>query len=132
MTQQILYIPLIELRAHEKTSKKRLLEVIADIKRCGVLNNPIIVSRQGKVVLDGHHRLAALKYLGAKTAPVMMVDYFSNQISIGLRRPELRASLIKTAIISFALQGKVLPHKTTKHSLPHRILNQRIRLSELL
>jgi len=132
MKQQIFLVPPEELKVHEKTNKKRLLAIVADIRRCGVLNAPIVVARQAKVVLDGHHRLAALKLLGAKFIPVVLVDYFSKQIGVGLRRPKLRARLIKTAILSLAAKGKVLPYKTTRHELPQRLRNERISLSKLV
>jgi hypothetical protein len=47
-----------------------------------VLHHPMIVDRKTLVVLDGMHRVAALKGLGYKLAPVCLVDYQNPKIEL--------------------------------------------------
>ncbi|WOE50728.1 ParB N-terminal domain-containing protein [Sulfuracidifex metallicus] len=69
--------------------------------------SPIIVDSKTLLVIDGHHRLAALRSLGYRRIPVMLVDYDSPTVKVyGWRRyfsPEL---LAKTIIKNFQSEGK--------------------------
>jgi hypothetical protein len=49
----------------------------------GVQRDPIVVDSASSVVLDGMHRLAALRVLGAELAVCALVDYRSDAVSIG-------------------------------------------------
>ena len=46
------------------------------------MEDPIIVERENLVVLDGMHRVKALKRLGCKLIPVCLVDYDSPEIKV--------------------------------------------------
>lgn len=128
--QKIQYIPIEKLRAHEKTNRTALAALRAKIKQDGVLKNPLIADTQYLVVLDGHHRLQALKDLGCTLAPVFLVDYADKSIRVTGRRPLIRVS--KAKIIQRALAQKFYPHKTTKHSIPKRPKLINIPLSQLM
>jgi hypothetical protein len=41
--------------------------------------NPIIIDNKHKIVLDGHHRLNILKYLGCSKIAAYSVDYLDNE-----------------------------------------------------
>ena len=60
------------LRQHERTDKKHLNTVKKSILKEG-LNFPIVADKKTKLVLDGHHRLNALKELGVRNIPAMYV-----------------------------------------------------------
>jgi len=49
--------------------------VLEAIRAAGAVYKPIIVDAETLTVVDGHHRLAALKLIGARRAPVLLVDY---------------------------------------------------------
>ena len=67
--------PLHTLQPHEHTIPSRVAEVLASIAGSGLVYKPIIVDADTYTVIDGHHRLQALRLLGARHAPVVLVDY---------------------------------------------------------
>jgi ParB-like chromosome segregation protein Spo0J len=49
-----------------------LRKLIKEIKKDGFINNPIIVDRNTRIILDGHHRFNAIKFLGLALSPVYL------------------------------------------------------------
>jgi len=70
------------LLPHEETIPELLERLTTSIKNDRCLNHPIIVDAESLVVLDGVHRVAALKKLGCKRVPTCLVDYKSPAIDI--------------------------------------------------
>ncbi|NOZ30870.1 MAG: ParB N-terminal domain-containing protein [Crenarchaeota archaeon] len=71
-------LELLELSAlipHEEVMPLRLQEIQTRIMQDKFLLKPIIVDEKTLVVVDGHHRLTALKRIGARRAPVLFIDY---------------------------------------------------------
>jgi ParB-like chromosome segregation protein Spo0J len=60
------------LREHEMVSRVHLKELIKEIARDGYISDPIIVDKNTKIILDGHHRFNAIKFLGLALAPVYL------------------------------------------------------------
>jgi len=114
-------VSLSTLRCHEEINPERLEKLINQITTAGCLKHPVVVDRQSRVILDGHHRFTALKKLGYKKIPIVFVDYFKPQIKIYLRRKNLLMPLLKEIVILKAKQGKIFPCKTTRHYLPKRL-----------
>jgi ParB-like chromosome segregation protein Spo0J len=76
---------------------------------------PIVVTNAGKnkyVILDGHHRFNALKKLGAKKAPCIVVNY--EEVELSYWRSEYNYVKRQDVILA-ALSGKRFPIKTTRH-----------------
>ena len=96
---------------HEHTDEKHLDEVRKSILKEG-LNFPIVADKKTKLVLDGHHRLNALKGLGVRNIPVLYVDYFDDRIVLDSWRGQ---KLTKEEVLANAASGKLFPIKTTKH-----------------
>ena len=74
------FVRLVEvgrLLPHEEFVPSRAREVARSILRLGAVLRPILVEANTYVVLDGAHRLAALRMLGARYAPAILVDYAS-------------------------------------------------------
>jgi len=63
------------LQPHEKTAFKAVDQLAQEIEKDGFQKDPIIVEKNSRVVLDGMHRLAALKKLSCKTALCYFVPY---------------------------------------------------------
>lgn len=120
MKKSITLIDINKLKPHEAIDFQRLRELAKRIRKNGHLKNPIVVDRTSFVVLDGHHRLKALKILGCKRIPAFLVDYKSNNVRVYLRRKELTMELIKEAVITRGKSRKLFPHKTTCHLLKYR------------
>lgn len=68
-------LPINELLVHEEVESYRLKRILADIALHRLIFKPIIVESKKFIVIDGHHRLAALKSLGAKYIPAYVADY---------------------------------------------------------
>ena len=70
------------LRLHEDTILSSLDLVFKDIKMSRLLKSPVIVDGDSLVVLDGMHRVEALKRLDCKFTCVCLVDYMSPRIKV--------------------------------------------------
>ena len=66
------------------------------------------------VILDGHHRWTALRLLGARLAPVLVVDYWRH-VELGSWRPGV--TVTRREVLEAAVSGRLLPPKTTRHRL---------------
>ena len=98
----------------------------------GYLKNPVIVDRDNFIILDGHHRVAALKQLGANKIPAYLVDYQNKNIRVTLRRHEFKFLNIKQSVIDYCLSGKIFSSKTTRHLIKNRPRNINYELKKLL
>lgn len=110
------FLELSALLGHEQTLPGYLAQLTEEIRQDGELRQPIIVDRHSLVILDGHHRAAALKSLGCGLIPVYLVDYFHPAISVLPRRPDLPVT--KEAVVRTGLSGKPYPPKTSRHVFP--------------
>ncbi len=112
---EIRELPVAALHGHEEIELARFQELLAQVQQEGELNEPILVDRGTKVILDGHHRYQVFKYLGWEKIKCCLVDYQADWIEVRSRRPECTVS--KAEVIRRALQGELFPPKTTKHIL---------------
>jgi uncharacterized protein (DUF1015 family) len=131
MKNKIRLLAIDRLRDHEAVNKKRLKELVAQLEKVGYIKNPVVVDEKTLVVLDGHHRLAALKKLGINRIPCYLVDYASDEVKVYLRRKELMSTVIKKAVINMGISNRVFPQKTTRHLLKSRPRKVNIRLEAL-
>ncbi len=102
--------PLDLLLPHESTVPSRVRAVAESIASLGQVLRPVIAEYGTLTVIDGHHRLAALRLLGARLAPVLLVDYEAHVHGIEARRYRIAAASIEGAadlIESMAAPG---PH----------------------
>ena len=108
-------IDLVALKEHEEIRPDYLEELKNEIVSDGILKMPIAVDKNNYIILDGHHRLHALKKIGCKKIPVILVDYRSPEVSvIPWREGE---NITKDMIIHTALTGGRMPPKTSKHMI---------------
>jgi hypothetical protein len=117
------------IKQHEMIREDHLKELIREIEKDGFINNPIIVDKKTRVILDGHHRFNAIKFLGLALSPVYLCDYKSEDIKIGSWRKGEKVT--KEMVIEAGLSGKLLEPKTSKHSIPNRPVGMRIPLKSL-
>jgi L-serine kinase (ADP) len=103
------------LRIHEEIDPAHVARLVAEIRREGFVAEPIWVARDSHVVLNGHHRLAALRELGAVRVPAWVFDYESDDVELDRWNdgPPLR----KPDVVARAASGQPFPPKTTKHTL---------------
>ncbi|MEM2905289.1 MAG: ParB N-terminal domain-containing protein [Candidatus Bathyarchaeia archaeon] len=101
------------LKGHEETRPDHLQKLSDEIRRDGVLRRPIVADLRTKVILDGHHRVNALRALGCSKTPVYFVDYSSPVIEVlPWREGEY---VTKAMVLKAGVEGPKLPPKTTRH-----------------
>ncbi len=106
------------LKEHEQIYQQRRQQLVEQIKTSGCVDYPILIDNQHNVILDGHHRAAALISLKVKWAPVIRVDYFNPEIISVKPRPNCPIEpLTKQAVLEMGLSNQVFPPKSTKHIL---------------
>jgi hypothetical protein len=119
------------LKVHEAVIPDKVNQLVIDIGHNGYLRNPLVVDRKSLVILDGHHRFAALKKLGVMEVPVQLINYQNSEVRVYLRRKELLNSIIKRAVVRGAKIGRLFPNKTTRHLIKKRIRNLNITIESL-
>jgi len=60
------------IRQHERIRKNHLRKLAKEIKSDDYINNPTIVDKNTMIILDGHHRFNAIKFLGLTSSPVYL------------------------------------------------------------
>ena len=71
------------VRHHEEVVPALLEELTREIERDRLLKHPIIVDEATFVILDGTHRVEALKALGCRRVAACLVDYMDPRIRLG-------------------------------------------------
>jgi len=115
MRARFALVPIDALRAHEEIDEKDLPGLVEEIRSRGELHYPIWVARGSHVILNGHHRVAALRRLGAVRAPAWLIDYHSEAVRVDRWSPGPPIS--KEEVERRAREGLLFPPKTTKHQL---------------
>jgi len=103
------------LKPHEEADSEHLRKLKEEIKSDEILNFAITVSKNENIILDGHHRAAALKELGCTTIPAVFVDYGSSDIEVQSWKDDIQ--LTKEDIMRAGMGLKKLPPKTSKHMI---------------
>lgn len=123
-------LPLSGLKGHERVDEASLLDLIAHLRRSQVLSDPIWVARGSSVILNGHHRVEALRRMGAERVAAWVLDYESELIHVG--RWHAGPPIAKSEVVRRAKEGRLFPPKTTRHRLLFDLPARPTPLSELL
>lgn len=124
-------IDITTLRAHERVNKRRVARVQKRLQKDHVVYRPILVDRDSLVILDGHHRVAALHAMGCKRVPAYLIRYGGTNVRVYLRRTSLLMGFIKRGVVEMAMQHRVFPSKTTRHVLAKKPHMQAVPLAAL-
>lgn len=79
----ITFLPINDLIPHEDTESDRVLRILVSILNSKIITKPIIVEEKKKIIIDGHHRLKALKAIGVPKVPVFTANYDKDINDIG-------------------------------------------------
>ncbi len=109
------------LHAHEELQSELLDRTTDQIRSDGYLKRPILVADEHFVILDGHHRFAALKALGCRKIPCYVVDYFSEVVEVTTWPNAVVKSVAKEEVVRRGLADDPFPPKTTRHTLRARL-----------
>ncbi|MGD0250438.1 MAG: ParB N-terminal domain-containing protein, partial [Thermoplasmata archaeon] len=123
-------VPIEELHSHEEIDEENVVELIAEITRAGVFADPIWASRGSLVILNGHHRVEALRRIGAHRVPTWLFEYETDVVSLEPWRPGL--PITKAEVVRRGLGGHLFPAKTTRHKIRVELPPRPTPLAELI
>ncbi len=98
---------------HEEVEQDRLSLLAQEIARDGALYCPVMVDRSTLVILDGHHRVNALRILGCCLTPVYLVDYRHPSITVSQWKAGIRVN--KETVVERGLSGHPYPPRVSRH-----------------
>ena len=129
---EIVLIQMSELLPHEEIKQKKLRTLIDLVKKRGGLYEPILVDRETKTLLDGHHRYNTALHLGLKFIPGIEVDYLEDEsIQVESWPGKEEMKITKESVLSMAKSENLFPPKTSKHSISFEYPKQFFSLEEL-
>ena len=129
---EIVLIQISELLPHEEIKQKNLRKLIDLVKKRGGLYDPILVDRETKTLLDGHHRYNTALHLGLKFIPGIEVDYLEDEsIQVESWPGKEEMKITKESVLSMAKSENLFPPKTSKHSISFEYPKQFFSLEEL-
>lgn len=106
-----------DLIGHEETQPDKVKTHAAKMLRRGTQKRPVVVhyldDERKYLIIDGHHRVAALKELGYQYVIANRIDYLSSEIKV--KSWQGAKEWDKKDIIEQALRGNLRGPKTTKH-----------------
>lgn len=101
------------IRPHEKTTRQHVDLIAHALLSDEIVREPLLVGRKTYVLLDGHHRFAALKNLGFIQVPVCFLDEATEIKDVVGRRPEIAIS--HSIVVEMAERGELFPPKTSRY-----------------
>jgi len=125
--QHIVLIQIDKLFCHEEVVQSQVEWLKNNLKELGYFFRPILVAKNENVILDGHHRLVALKELGEERRiekikiPCVEIEYVDNpEITLGTWHP----IYVEIRPIGFPAEFKKIGVKWKKiHTFSQNILN---------
>ena len=105
--------------------------LVEEIRRDGFLRRPVLVEAKQLVILDGHHRVEALRILGCTRVPVYLVDYDDPGIRLTTWQGAVVQTVTKADVLDRGVRGDPFPPKTTRHRVTIELEDMRVALDEL-
>ncbi len=118
VTVRFALLPIRDLKTHETAEPERVRRVMRQIQSTGIVKKAIAVDAKSLVVLDGVHRLSALKALGCARVPAWLIDYSSEDVLVLSKDRKTRFP--KEEVVRAAVKGPKLPPKTTRHMVKRK------------
>jgi L-serine kinase (ADP) len=106
-------VPVRSLHPHEQVDEADVKRLVQEIRNLGLVREPIWVARDNGVILNGHHRYAALRKLGVRRVPAWEVDYFDPAMELLRWTPG--PPLDKSDVVLRAHARSLFPPKTSRH-----------------
>jgi uncharacterized protein (DUF1015 family) len=127
-THDVELVELDQLKPHEEVDPTYLELLEKEIEFDGMLKFAIAIDKNRNIILDGHHRVAALKKLGCTRIPAVFVDYNSSYIEVQSRKNDVL--LTKEDVVRAGIGPKKLPPKTSRHMVRASDTTQHISVIE--
>ncbi|MFQ5884296.1 MAG: ParB N-terminal domain-containing protein [Thermoplasmata archaeon] len=131
MRYRFAIVEIERLREHEALQEDLLESCIEMLRDDGVFKYPILVDENYLVVLDGHHRVEALKRMGYTKIPVYLVDYWDEAIEVTTWPEAEIENITKDMILDMGRSDSVFPAKTSRHIVNVKLEEHPVPLEEL-
>ncbi|MEP3299090.1 MAG: ParB N-terminal domain-containing protein [Pseudoruegeria sp.] len=120
-----------KIRPHEEIDLNYAIELAKKIATSWVFTTPVIVDRKHGILLDGHHRLHAMRnILKAARIPAVVIDYDDIEVAqVGSWRENVCVK--KQDVINAGLNGPLMPKKTSKHTFFFTVENVSTQIYDL-
>lgn len=102
-----------EIKETELHIPERVLWLTNKIKIEKVWRVPVLLDKKTLAIMDGHHRFNVAKRLGLRRIPAILLSYDSPNVIVSSWRKDVYID--KDVIRQYIIDGKLFPHKTTKH-----------------
>ncbi|MFH1821211.1 MAG: ABC transporter ATP-binding protein [Methanobacteriota archaeon] len=110
---EIELVSLDKVHVHEEIIPKPLSELLHNIKSSQIFRDPVIVDSRTLVVLDGMHRVAALRDMGCRYVVACLVDYLDPKIVVGCWNRVIRGEDVESKLMGvFKLLGLKVHYST--------------------
>ncbi len=94
---EYVFIDLDRMKPHEQLVQKELEDFVESVTGSGIFWKAMLLAKipgtEDYLIVDGHHRWAGLKELGAKRAPSVILDYFDDGVKVYTWYPAFKGSL---------------------------------------
>lgn len=130
MKARFALVPVTELREHEQVVESRVAALAKRLVEDGHVDQPVVADARTGVVIDGHHRLSALRRLGAARAPVHLIDYMDPAVTLTTWRAT-DPPPTKEEVVRRAIERNPYPPKTTRHPDLYDLPKVRTALADL-
>lgn len=120
MNGRHILVPLKWLKAHEQFVETRVAQLEHHFVLRGAIDYAIVADERTGTVIDGHHRLEALKRLSTTWAPAYLVDYADPRIRIHTWREGEKAPA-KEEVVERAARGDLFAPKSTRHDFVRQL-----------
>ena len=108
-----------KLLPHEKINPAHVKKVKELIQKEEFFNNPIIIDKKTKLIIDGHHRYHSALEFGIKFVPVFEINY--NQPRIKVFKKNIKGiQFSKHFVLQKAKKSELLDCKATCHAFVSR------------
>lgn len=122
------------VKLHEEVIPERVDEVADDIKKRGIVLEPVVLDDKHHIVLNGHHRVAALRKLGARKIPAYIVPNEAPYITVD-RWPDstwYKKTVMKEDVLEAGLSGKLMTPHTSRHKFTIHLEQKQTSLEKLM
>jgi hypothetical protein len=109
-------VPIEWLKPHEQHVESRVLQLVEQFRKAGSVDYAVVADVATGTVVDGHHRLEALRRLGARFVPCYLIDYKDGSIGVAAWR-DGETPPTKDEVLARAAEGRPFPPKTTRHDI---------------
>ena len=126
---EVMLVELDKMLPTEEVEPAFVDTLVAGMRVSGVWTHPLLLEERTLAILDGHHRFEAAKRIGLRWVPAVRVSYSDPRIHLESWRPGLRFE--PDDILDCAREGRLLPHKSTRHMTEFVLPQVRVLISTL-